>query len=293
MYYSIEFIRLTSVILITFTHIRHQFNDGVMHLLLDQIPLYGTLILSVISGYLFSETTARKPALLRKKTRSLAIPYLIANTVVIIPVIIAYYFGYDYLNRLDIGMELIWNGLLSVSAAPVNPPTYFIRDLFVIFLLIETIRSRNIYSLGAIILLAITGDLLLRYDILFLFLIGASLSRYKQIYTQYFWISVSACLALGLTFSFLELTYARHIFTVLVFLLVINWSPNFMNIGGYSYTLHLYHSPVIVVLFPILNSYINNMYLLVLLQLTAVFIFVSLIYLLIRKLDLNMAIGGR
>ena len=262
-------------------------------MLLDQIPLYGTLILSVISGYLFSETTARKPALLRKKTRSLAIPFLIANSVVIIPVTIAYYLGYDYLNRLDIGLELIWNGLLSVSAAPVNPPTYFIRDLFVIFLLIETVRTRNIYLLGVLILLAITGDLLLRYDILLLFLVGVSLSRYKQLYTQNFWISILACLALGLTFSYLDVTYARHVFAVLVFMLVINWRPNFMNVGGYSYTLHLYHSPVIVVLFPILNSYINNMYLLVLLQLAVTFIFVSLIYLLIRKLDLNMAIGGR
>ncbi|MEX0719579.1 MAG: hypothetical protein WD059_02850 [Balneolaceae bacterium] len=293
MYYSIELIRLLSVILITFTHIRHNFSDGVMNIFLDQIPMYGTLILSVISGFLYAEVTSRKDGLLNKKVRSLLIPYLIANIVVIIPVLAAHYLGYDFLNRLSVDADLLWTGLFSISAAPVNPPTYFIRDLFIIFLLVEVVRSRNFYLFGGIIVLAFFGNLLLRYDILILFIIGIMLSRYKIIHQQYARPSVIVCLGLSLLFLYLDIPYDKHLIAILFFILVINWKVDFKDVGGYSYTLHLYHSPVVVVLFPVFSLYIGNEYLLVIAQLIAVFFCVSVIYLLIRKFNLKFAIGGR
>tara|TARA_R100000388_G_scaffold94968_1_gene84601 strand:+ start:30622 stop:31503 length:882 start_codon:yes stop_codon:yes gene_type:complete len=293
LYYSIELIRLISVILITFTHIRHNFTDGAMFVLLEQIPLYGTLILSIISGFLYSEITSKKGGLVKKKTRSLLIPYLIANIVVIIPVVIAHFFGIDVLNRLDVGIELITNGLFSISAAPVNPPTYFIRDLFIIFMIVEVLRSRNYYLLVGLIGLAFFGELLLRYDILILFLSGVVLSKVNGIHQEYFWWSVMITVLGAAVCFWFQIPFEKHVLSILFFILLINWKVGFMDVGGYSYTLHLYHSPVIVVLFPILYAFIPNPYLLVVAQLVCVFIFVSLIFLLIRKFKLNVMIGGR
>ena len=59
MNYTIEIIRLVAVILITFTHIRHNFTDGPMFYMLEVIPKYGTLILSLVSGYLYNEISSK------------------------------------------------------------------------------------------------------------------------------------------------------------------------------------------------------------------------------------------
>lgn len=265
-----------------------------MYLLLEQIPLYGTLILSVISGFLYHEVTAGKGRLVQKKVHSLLIPYLIANIVVVIPVGLSYlFFEYNFLNRLTFGPELLLDGIFAFSTAPVNPPTYFIRDLFVIFLIVEVLRRKNLYLFAGLILLTLFGELLLRFDILALFVCGALLSRFKTLYTHLLWPSVITCLLLSLLLSAFEMPYDKHLISILFFLLVINWKISFKDVGGYSYTLHLYHSPVIVVVFPILGAYISNPYLQVAGQLILVFSLTYIIYLLIRKLKLNMMIGGR
>jgi fucose 4-O-acetylase-like acetyltransferase len=55
-----------------------------MYVFLEQVPLYGTLVLSIISGFLYTEVSAVKPFLLKRKVKSLLIPFLIANFIVII-----------------------------------------------------------------------------------------------------------------------------------------------------------------------------------------------------------------
>lgn len=265
-----------------------------MYLFLEQVPLYGTLILSVISGFLYQEVTAEKGRLVQKKVWSLLIPYLIANSIVVIPVGLSYLlFEYDFLNRLTFGPELFWDGIFAFSAAPINPPTYFIRDLFVIFLIVEVFRSKNLYILAGLIFLAVFGELLLRFDILALFICGALLARYKVFYTNYLWLSVGVCLLLGILLTVSDLPYDKHVIAILFFLLVINWKVGFKDVGGYSYTLHLYHSPVIVVVFPILAAYITNPYLLVAGQVILAFSFTYVMYALIRTFKLNIMIGGR
>lgn len=51
--YSIEVIRLLAVVLITFTHTRHNLESGPWCVLLEEVPKYGTLMLSIVSGYLY------------------------------------------------------------------------------------------------------------------------------------------------------------------------------------------------------------------------------------------------
>lgn len=293
LYYSIEIIRLAAVVLITFTHIRHSFESGFMYVFLEQVPLYGTLILSIISGFLYAEVTSSKPDLLKKKVRSLLIPFLIANILVIIPAFIAHLYRLDLLNRLNFDWRIIYDGLFSISAAPVNPPTYFIRDIFVIFLMIEAIRTRSTLLAAGIILLALFGELLLRYDILALFVGGVLYSRYsKQIQTKK-WVFVIGLIITGILLFYADMHFNRHFFSLALFILLIEWKVKFVNVGGYSYTLHLYHSPIIVVSYPLIHQYFENPYLLVFLQVGVAYSLSYIGYQIIKKLNLRLIIGGR
>lgn len=293
MYYSIEIIRLTAVILITFTHIRHSFESGFMYLFLEQIPLYGTLILSIISGFLYAEVTSSKSHLLKKKVRSLLIPFLIANLVVLVPAYILHEFGIELLNRFAFDWAIIYDGLLSISSAPVNPPTYFIRDIFVIFVMIETIRSRNYFLFIGILSLAFFGELLLRYDILILFATGFIYSRNGDLFRRFKVPIIFIFIVIGGTLFYFDSIFNRHFFSMVLFLLLIDWKVNFKNVGGYSYTLHLYHSPIIVVSYPLMLKYIENPYLLVFLQVGAAYSLCYIGYQLIQKLNLRFMLGGR
>jgi hypothetical protein len=76
---SIELIRLLAVILITFTHTRHQLDEGLLYFVVEKLPTYGTVILSIVSGYLYVSISRHKPNIFYRKIKSLAIPYLIAN----------------------------------------------------------------------------------------------------------------------------------------------------------------------------------------------------------------------
>jgi len=292
-YYSIEIIRLTAVILITFTHIRHTFESGFMYVFLEQVPLYGTLILSIISGFLYAEVTARKPDLLRKKVRSLLIPFLIANLLVLIPTLILQQFGIDVLNRLEFGLELISTGLLSFDGPPINPPTYFIRDIFIIFVMIETIRTRNIYLFLGVLTFAFFGELLLRYDILVLFILGVLYSRNSSFIRSKKGVISLSLITIGILLFYFESSVNRHVFSLALFILLIDWKVNFMNVGGYSYTLHLYHSPIIVVSYPLLVLYFDNPYVMVLLQVGVAYTLCYIGYQMIQKLNLRFMIGGR
>lgn len=264
-----------------------------MYVFLEQVPLYGTLILSIISGFLYAEVTSSKPDLLKKKVRSLLIPFLIANILVIIPAFIAHLYGLDLLNRLTFDWRIIYDGLFSISAAPVNPPTYFIRDIFVIFLMIEAIRTRSILLAAGIILLALFGELLLRYDILALFVGGVLYSRYSnQIQTKK-WVFVIGLIITGILLLYADIHFNRHFFSLALFILLIEWKVKFVNVGGYSYTLHLYHSPIIVVSYPLIHQYFENPYLLVFLQVGMAYFFCYLGYVLISKMNMRLIIGGR
>lgn len=264
-----------------------------MYIFLEQVPLYGTLILSIISGFLYAEVTSSKPDLLKKKVRSLLIPFLIANVLVVIPVYVAHLNGLDFLNRLTFDLSLIYDGIFSISRAPINPPTFFIRDIFVIFVMIETIRSRNYLLLVGLIALAFFGELLLRYDILVLFIAGFIYSRNADFFRRYKAPLLILFIVTGGTFFYFNSIFNRHIFSLAMFMLLIDWKVNFKNVGGYSYTLHLYHSPIIVVSYPLLLKFVSNPYLLVFLQVGVAYSLCFVGYQLIQKLNLRFVIGGR
>ena len=290
MKYSIELIRLLAVILITFTHTRHSITpeSSITYFFVEELPTIGTVLLSVVSGYLYRKVSFDKPKLFFNKVKTLLIPFLIANLVVLGLVLVAnYVFNINFLNRLTFDISLLTEGILALNSPPINPPTYFIRDIFVIFVLIEFIRNRNLYMLLIIIPLLVFGKLLLRYDILLLFLLGMTIANYEAFLTPLKTKRI-ICVVLFLVSLVMifqtDVTWYKYPVALLIFVLVINWKVKFYNVGSYSYLLHLYHSPVIVATYPVIEKFIEDDFIRVLIQVVISFIAVYGLYLITRKI---------
>ena len=153
---SFEFARLICVLLLIFTHTRHNYSEGLTYFILEEVPKIGTLILSLMSGYLYYSVSRKNINIFQKKVKSLLIPYLIANISVLSLVVIAnFIFEINFLNRLDFNFDLIFEGIIALNSPPINPPTFFIRDIFIIFVLIERFRNKKYFLLLLIIPLAV------------------------------------------------------------------------------------------------------------------------------------------
>ncbi|TDS49977.1 acyltransferase family protein [Myroides indicus] len=282
MNYSLELIRLIAVILITFTHTKNDFSTGITHFIFEEIPLMGTVILSLISGFLFFKISKNKNGLFQNKVKTLLTPYLFANLIVFGLVLTAQYiFDINFLNRLTFDYTLFTEGLLSLNSPPVNPPTYFIRDIFVVFVLVELIKNKNFYMLLIIIPLMIFGKLFLRIDIPLLFLAGIGIAYFSDFIIAYKKAIILALLIL-ITALFLfqtkEIDTLKYPFSLFLFILIFNQKIKFYNVGAFSYLLHLYHAPFIVILYPILSFFITNAVLNAFMQIVLSIAFVYILY---------------
>ena len=290
---SIELLRFVSVLLIILTHTRHNITDGVYYMVFEVIPTYGTAILSIISGFLYVEYSAKKNNLLNKKIKSLLIPYIISNLFIIVLVILFNLIDYKILNRLIIDLNLLIDGLFSLNHEPINPPTFFIRDIFLLFCLISLFKQ-NYLSLIFIIPYLVFGTLFLRIDIILLFVTGSIISYYKnEIILNNKMISLFLLVVCVLLLLIKEFYTLKFIFPILIFIFLFNREIKFINIGGLSYLLHLYHAPIIVISYPILSFYFANDVILVLLQFLLSIFIVYVMYKFINYYNLNIVIGYR
>ena len=293
MNYSIELLRFISVLLIIFTHTRHNISEGGYYTLFEVIPTYGTAVLSIISGFLYLEYSSTQNNLLNKKIKTLLIPYIISNVLIIGLVYLFKFFGYDFLNRLSFDLSLIINGLFSLNSEPINPPTFFIRDIFLLFCVISLFK-KNYFSLIFILPYIVFGTLFLRIDIILLFISGVTISYFKNkvILNKkiLMFTLLSICVFLMLIKDFYIL---KFIFSILIFISLFNIEIKFINIGGFSYLLHLYHSPIIVISYPILSLYFSNDVIMVLLQFFISIIILYIIHKLIKYYNFEIIIGNR
>ena len=289
---SFEFARLICVLLLIFTHTRHNYSEGLAYFILEEVPKIGTLILSLISGYLYYSVSRKSKNIFEKKIKSLLIPYLIANISVLFLVLIAnFIFEINFLNRLDFNFDLIFEGIISLNSPPINPPTFFIRDIFIIFVLIEIFRNKKYFLLALILPLAVYGELILRYEILYLFLTGLLTAKYSEkldnsviiLTTVIFWIP----------FFYFNIAEFKHLISILFFIGILNVNLNFKNVGGFTYLLHLYHSPIIVFVYPIISYYFSNQLVLVICQIVLSIIFIYILYFLTRKITFLKLISGQ
>ena len=289
---SFEFTRLICVLLLIFTHTRHNYSEGLAYFILEEVPKVGTLILSLISGYLYYSVSRKNKNIFEKKVKSLLIPYLIANISVLSLVLIAnFIFEINFLNRLDFNFDLIFEGILALNSPSINPPTFFIRDIFIIFVLIEIFRNKKYFLLLLIIPLAVYGELILRYEILYLFVIGLLTAKYSKklgksaiIFTiVIFWLPL----------FYFDIAEIKHLVSILFFIGILTVNLNFKNVGGFTYLLHLYHSPIIVFVYPIISYYFSNQVVLVISQIILSIIFIYVLYLLTRNITFLKVISGQ
>lgn len=290
---SIELIRLIAVILIVFTHTRNELESGIAYLIIEQIPTYGTAILSVISGYLYYKISRHKGNLFQKKIKSLAIPFLIANlSVLALVLIFNYVMGYNALNRLSFDLTLVKEGIFSLNSPPINPPTYFIRDIFIIFSIIALFTQKELKTLFVLVPFALLGTLILRLDVAFLFAVGCLYAKFKDDLDKnmLLGLTVLVCVATGVFFpEYLKLPSA-----FLIFALLIDLQFKFYDTGRFSYLLHLYHAPVIVISYPLLSMYLNDPLLKILAQIALAIGAVYVLYLITKRFEfLKILSGGR
>tara|TARA_S200000501_G_scaffold218306_1_gene204861 strand:- start:2648 stop:3529 length:882 start_codon:yes stop_codon:yes gene_type:complete len=289
---SFEFARLICVLLLIFTHTRHNYSEGLTYFILEEVPKIGTLILSLISGYLYYSVSRKNKNIFEKKVKSLLIPYLIANISVLSLVVIAnFIFEINFLNRLDFNFDLFFEGIIALNSPPINPPTFFIRDIFIIFVLIEIFRNKKYFLLVLILPLAIYGELILRYEILYLFVIGLITAKYSEKLGKSAIILIIAIFWLPL--FYFNIAEIKHLLSILFFIGILSVNLNFKNVGGFTYLLHLYHSPIIVFVYPIISYYFSNQLVLIISQIILSIIFIYAFYFLTRKITFLKLISGQ
>ena len=183
-------------------------------------------------------------------------------------------------------------GLFSLNTPPINPPTYFIRDIFIIFSIIALVTQREFKTLFVIMPFLLFGTLILRLDVAFLFLIGILFSKYKSLIGKKYLIIITTLISLVFSVCFTD--FIKFPVSFLVFILLIDVQFNFYNTGRFSYLLHLYHSPIIVISYPILSTFIENPILKIAAQILISLIFIYLFFLISKKFKfLKILSGGR
>lgn len=292
MKYGIEIARLIAVLLITFNHTEHNLTEGMAYWIFEGLPLFGTPLLLLVCGYLFSAVSKKKnEPLFYKKVKSLLIPFIMANVLVLLPVCFFYFLlDLNYLDRLSFNYKLITDGIFAINDVPINPPTYFIRDIFIVFVAIELFMYKNWKMLLILVPLLFFGQLIIRWDIPMIFTIGYLLDAYGH-YIKKQWLYIVAVLLISLSFLN-ERLYLNNAVGFLLFLLSLEIKVKFIKTGAYTYLLHLYHSPIMVFSYPILALFIENEVVNVTLQILISMFSIYLLYVLTRRFEKLRILSG-
>ena len=290
---GIELVRLIAVILITFTHTRNNLESGFTYFIVEELPKYGTAILSIISGYLYYTISRHKTGLFDKKIKSLVIPYLIANfSILFLVLIFNYGFGYNPLNRLSYDWSIVLEGLFSLNSPPINPPTYFIRDIFILFSIIALITQKEWKALLVLIPFLLFGKLIIRWDIAFLFVSGIIYAMASERLNKNILLSVCG-LSIVVVVLFFD-AYLKFPVALFLFMLTVDLKIKYLNTGRFSYLLHLYHSPVMVITYPVISYLISDTTIRVVIQIIWAIAMAYLLFLTTKKIPaLKILSGGR
>lgn len=256
----------------------------------------GVPTLSIISGYLlfhgYHATKLSYVSVIAKKAKTLLIPLLVWNIAVLFALYLVQSLGLtDYsfsvkLSSLDFSAFLravtAWNGL------PINPPTYFLRDLFVCCLLFGLVAWLNKISiwlcLSAVLIAYFAGVLdfiLLRPDIMVMFVVGSVLAC-KQVdltlLDRYavglFALYVALCVLItSFTFLATDKLVAGYfdyciealrflspflIWPAAVLLLNSKWRSSLMEKAGMTFFIFNSHGPVLIALYVVWLGLLAN-----------------------------------
>ena len=131
-------------------------------------------------------------------------------------------------------------------------------------------------------------------DVISLFIIGWIIAIFKDyLGNRKFFLSLALISLILLSLYFQLFFPIKFLFAILIFLLFFNKKIEFFNIGGYSYLLHLYHAPIIVITYPLLSFYIKGQVALVLFQFFTPVVSVLCIYRVLKSQNIKVFTGGR
>lgn len=129
-------------------------------------------------------------------------------------------------------------------------------------------------------------------DVASLFLIGCLYAYFKNLLDKKILIGALLIATIFVGVYFIDLL--KFPLSFLIFILLIDIQFKFFNTSRYSYLLHLYHSPIIVISYPILRMYIDNWLLLIIIQIIVALLGAYLLYAISRKYKiLGIVSGGR
>lgn len=230
-------------------------------------------VLACISGYLLfrSGLDQRYGELLRKKVRTLALPFLFFNlSLVLVLLIIESQFDLSFTYQLyPIDLTTLLNAALGLSASPLNYPLNFLRDLFVLMLLapvfgwlLRRTGALALPVLAAIFLLDADGDLILRSEMPLMFYLGGLAAVRKwdlQRCDRFAWVFLTTFVALCLAivhFKISNNTFLRLVSPLLLWpathLLAQSRAGNWLaGMSRYSFFIFLAHAPILVVTYAI------------------------------------------
>lgn len=226
-------------------------------------------VLTCISGYLlyWADQDRQVDKLYRKKLRTIGIPFIAFNAVVLLAT-----FAIQSTSPLALSYQLVpfdawtWaNALLGLTGAPINYPLNFLRDLLIIFALapvfgwlIRNAPVKGLILVGLIFFNDLDGMLILRPSMPVLFYVGGLAAVYRwdmRRLDRFAWLAlllfVLLCASV-LVFRMTNLTYLRVLSPLLVWpaasLLyehaVGRWCA---KMSKYSFFIFLAHAPLLSV----------------------------------------------
>jgi len=195
----------------------------------DVVSRGGVPILTVVSGYLAYLSLQRKPYLtfVRDKAQRILLPYILWNLICLVYILWVHHtFGYT-INAKVLeyqGLTEFIKDVLAINRMPINPPIYFLRDLFLILLLcpVFALLSRNKVVAAVVLVFYATYmfntvtphfggyGILYRSDMPFFFFLGYLASRYDFTLPVLSQRAIIAGFALLAVFSVLTAFYLAH-----------------------------------------------------------------------------------
>lgn len=195
--------------------------DGLRFFVVDSLGRASVALLSVVAGYLAVYSLNREPVrvFLRKKTRSLVVPFLLWNLILIVLVVLGEQLHKGYIEKsFDDGLNLshLPELVFGLGGKPANEPLAFLRDVFACALftplLIAALRRNTgtfVVLVGGLAVLAAITPLGIRPSIPALYSVGIFIAARKVVpipSLKLVLISLVAFAALGAVLTWRDLT---------------------------------------------------------------------------------------
>lgn len=234
-------------------------------------------VLTLISGYLlFSSKLPEQPKLLiSRKFKSLVIPFMVFNVPLVAIVFVLQSFGslHTSYQLVPASLGTLADATLSISAAPLNYPLYFLRDLFVLCVLspvfavlLRRAPMPGLILVGLIFMLNLDGWLVIRTDMPVTFYVGGlcalhkvDMRRLDNYAPACIILFIALCCAV-VAFKITNTTGLRLIAPVLVWpaaslLVGTRFGTWAARMGKYSFFIFLMHAPILMATWIIYSRY--------------------------------------